>query len=364
MGAAGNKQKRLGLVRCDRIGDLLLWLSTLPFYRYAFPDHHITFMGNSLYKDLAEVLPLWDEFVPVNVRALNRHSNPLRVAPFDTVINAQFSRAYEHDALIRDLRATNKIAVDDVTGPNISASDLAEANRFYTSLVTVDRKLKHELERNFEILNKIVSGTAEPRIERLDPYIEPIRRPDWGRYVALFPGASAPAKIWPWPRFVHLTKYLRDRYGLNTVLCGDAHEAPICDNIQWNAPDCTINMCGVTDLMDSFRIIAGAEVVIGSDSMAAHAAVFLNRKSISMVGGGYNSAKTGVGRFLPYPESVFAGYNRQINVTYPMECFSCSYRCVHISDDSRPLPCIEYISLESILDAADQLFEEAVKEVT
>lgn len=351
-----NQRKKIALLRLDRIGDFLLWISTAKYYRDFFRDYHVTFIGNSIYADLAQRLPFWDDFIPVNTVKLTPKGKSLPRF-FDMLINLQHSRVYAHDVFAKKINALQKIAVNDVDKPNISAKDLEKANKFYTRLIDVDQQEKHELQRNFEILSLIVGESVKPTLENLEAFVQPLGTGE-KKYAALYPGASCQTKIFPTRRFAHIARYLHQKYNLVIVLCGNKDDAAVCEQVYWNQPNAMINLCGNTKLIESLQIISGAELVITNDSMAAHASIMLNKKVISMVGGGYNSLSTGVGRFLPYPEDVFLNRNKQFMMMRPMECYGCQYQCKYSTFPKKEFPCIGYIDTDSIMSAIDFLLQD------
>ena len=353
-----DRVRRIALVRLDRIGDFLLWMSTARFYRSHFRAAEIVFFGNEAIADLARAMPYWDRFVAVRVPENNQpylvNSSP--GGRFDVVINPQYSRTLAYDRFIAGLPADRRVAVG-VRGPNMTQAEHFESNALYSELVTLSHEPMHESLRNFEILTAI-TGTTQPAVlESLTPFLEPVRHRLPDPYVAIFPVSSWHKKSYPWPRIVAACRLMKERFGVTAVLCGSADDKVVAANIQRNAGDAVVDLTGVLDLRQSLTLIAGAQLVIANDSMAAHAANYLRRPSVCFVGGGYNDAggpgERSSGRFFPYPEDLVSA-DMQVILEHVMSCWGCSYICKYSSVARDCIPCLDYISLKSLLAAADK----------
>jgi FkbM family methyltransferase len=364
MTAASGKVRRLALVRLDRIGDFLLWLPTARGYRRHFADAEIVLFCNEIVADLARLLPYWDEVAPVPVPSADAPSLPAggrRRAPFDLVVNTQYSRTAAHDRFVAALPAKRAVAVA-ARGPNMTEPEHAECNARYAELLAVDAAPRHEVSRNFEIL-RAVTGTAEAAsLEPLARFLPPIGRELPAQYVAIFPSTSWHKKAYPWPRIAHACRFLMERFGLPSVLCGGAEDRIVGANIHRNADGATVDLIGAFDLPQSLGVIAGAQLVIANDSLAAHAANFLGTPSVCILGGGYNTLPTAeaasVGRFFPYPADLVSP-DLQTVLSHPIQCQGCSYLCKYDAVVRDCIPCIDYIPLPSLLDAADRMLGEA-----
>jgi FkbM family methyltransferase len=354
---------RLALVRLDRIGDFLLWVGAARFYRQHFRNAEIVLFGNAAIADLARAMPHWDRFAAVHVPEAGAPALADAGPPpgqFDLVVNLQYSRTFAHDRFVAALPARRAVAAD-VRGPNMTPAEFAESSALYSDLLELTPAPMHELARNFEILNAITGGGHAPELEPLAPLLGP-RHPGLPpRYVAVFPGGSWAKKAYPWPRLVALCRMLQQRFGIVSVLCGGPADKVAAANIDRNAQGATIDLTGSLDLRESLAVIAGAELVVANDSMAAHAANHLRRPSVCLLGGGYNrpdpAGGRSSGRFFPYPEDLVPA-DLQIVLEYPMPCAGCSYLCKYDAVARDVIPCLDYIPLPALLEAADRSLSE------
>jgi ADP-heptose:LPS heptosyltransferase len=352
--------KRVALVRLDNLGDFLLGLSAVRFYKLHFPDAEIVCMVGETVAAFAQRLPYWDRVIPV----LNTWTDDPVLDPrvgsvghFDIVVNLQYSRRIEIDRFVLRLSATRSMAVN-CRGPNLSEQDYVEGNSFYTDLLPVEPEPKHEIIRNFEILAAITGTQHKPELLALNPFLppEPHRLPE--RYVAIFPGASWGKKAYPWPRFVRVCQMIQEQFDLVPVLCGGVNDMALAANIERNATHGIINLVGQLDIGQSLAVIARAQFVIANDSMAAHASNLLCRPSVCIIGGGYTrllpDGSSIVGRFLPYPTDLVSP-DVQCVMYYGLPCWGCSYHCIYDSYARDCVPCVDYIPYSEFSESVKAL---------
>lgn len=340
-------------MRLDHIGDFLLWAPTAKYYRESFPDHHITLIGNKKWSDLSSFLPFWDDFIAVEGSDL--YQTDINNWYFDIVLNTQYSRTRESDYLIKSLKAKQKIAALSA-GPNYARDQFEHSNKIYSSLFSVDNSFKHELQRNFEILNSFTGKKWEATFEGISciKLPMPCLNVDSDRYIVIFPGASWKKRCYPWPRFVRLIFAIEKKYPqIGVVLCGSKEDAIIANNIVTNTKKNIFNLCGELNLLQTLSIIGKSELVVSNDSMGAHAAVILNKKVICLMGGGYTSKSTEIGRFFPYPAQLVADRENQTILNYFLDCYGCSNICRYGEIVRDSLPCIEYIPENDLIQAVE-----------
>lgn len=350
------KQKSLCLIRDDNIGDFFLWLPTAKYYRQCFPEYKITLIVNEKLKSLANILTYWNEFTYISSE--HASANQFAEKRFNILLNTQYSRTYKLDCFIKSLRADKKLAVDALS-PNMSFDELKKANSFYSKLIKTDSIFKHELERNFEILNTFAQKNYNPSFDDLpDLNIPPFNLPaNAKQYIAIFPGASYKKRAYPWPRFVDLIKAIHAIFPkISVILCGGSDEYLITENILQNSKMQNgaeiFNLSGQTTILESLYIISKAILVISNDSAAAHMATILNKELICLVGGGYTQKNNGIGRFFPYPDSALKKKESQTVLNFVLDCYNCNNHCKYELLARDCFPCIDYISIHDLKSMA------------
>ena len=203
-----NQLKLILLIRQDRIGDFILWLDTAKEYRKYYPpeNYKIILIGNAIWSDLAKGLPLWDEVLPVNVKAfkaLSRYRwNILRkVRNFGAKIAIQptYSREFYHgDSLIRASNASKKVSsAGNMSNRNQLKSNLAD--RWHTELIPSSPEQLSELERNAEFFSGFIKKLYLPSYPELelscDCNIQELKRKS---FYILSLGANKKYREWPY----------------------------------------------------------------------------------------------------------------------------------------------------------------------
>ena len=115
-----NKKDLVLLIRQDAIGDFIIWLDTAKEFKTLYPSkkYKIILVGNSMWCSLAELLPYWDEVIPVDIKkfkTLNSYRwkllKKIRFLGAKIAIQPTFSREfYNGDSIVRASRAKSRIS--------------------------------------------------------------------------------------------------------------------------------------------------------------------------------------------------------------------------------------------------------------
>jgi lipopolysaccharide heptosyltransferase II len=163
--------------------------------------------------------------------------------------------------------------------------------------------------------------------QHVDSLIPPGRK-----FAVLMPGANWETKRWPLERFAALVAPLRERFGLESVVCGGPEVAEMASQIP-GASD----LSGRTTLRQMVEILERADLVVANDTGPMHIAAALGRPLVTPYGP-TNPVRTG-----PYRREASV-----IRIDLP--CSPCySRRCSHQS-------CLQWLRIEPVLElAAEQL---------
>lgn len=355
-----NRNNNVCIVRLDAIGDFILWLDSAKIFRKIYPDQKIVLIANSAWADFARELPYWDDVWDLDTKKFVRDIFyrwkfllKVRRAGFSTAIQPTYSRTFMHgDSVIRATGAGERIgSVSDLS--NISKSAKKVSDGWYTRLVDATTTPLMELYRNTEFISNLteqIHHSALPQIrckeEGLDFGLTK------GEYFVLFPGASWSGKRWPADKFADLARLIYGLYGKQAVLCGSPADIDLCNKVVERANVPCVDVSGKTSLMQLAEIIRGALFLVSNDTSAVHIATAVGTPSVCILGGGH------FGRFLPYPSELTG--TKPVVAAQPMDCFNCNWRCVYSYKADSPVPCIEQISVELVLNriqAAVQLEE-------
>lgn len=313
---------RVLVLRNDSIGDYLLfrpWLRQLSRVVRG-RGQRLTLAANALWAPLAQA---WDgdvidellavEFgrfttdLPYRAALLHR----LGAGGYGEVIYPLHVREPAVENFIRFMQAPGRVASQ---GEHQHDAWFTTLNAGYTRLLPATRQVLFEYDRNGEFFSNwlaspvavaspasVVSQVPTPSPE---PQAPPLRLPlaaaaPPSPYLVLFPGASARQKRWPTKHFAQLAVALHRHYAgrYRLVLAGSPGDTAYAQQMQQTAgPGVPLeNRCGQTDLPGLARLIAGAQLLISNDTVAAHLAAQAGTPCLVLLMG------ENYGKFFPYP---------------------------------------------------------------
>ncbi len=300
-----NPDKTLLIVRVDAIGDYILFRNYLSVIKnsHEFKGYRITLCGNENWKDIAENLDGFiDSFIWISRKkfqycykyriSILRYINGLN---FSITINPAFSRDFFiSDSLVFGTGSIDRIGFNgDLV--NISGILKVISDKFYTRLIQPDKTVKFEFYRNYEFFEKLLGekpGLTGPEIDssRLKSGLIDSRD-----YAVIFPGSSSIKKTWNYRNFIVIANYLREKYKVDIVLCGDGHDRLFADKIEKEVIN-SVNLCGKTTLVELISVLSKSRILISNDTSAVHIAAALKTPVVYILNGIL------YGRFGPYPD--------------------------------------------------------------
>jgi len=336
------------LIRQDAIGDFVMWLDTAKEYRKLYPPdkYKIVLVGNKIWCDLAKKLPLWDEVLPVNVKAFKTLSlyrwNILReVRSFGAKIAIQptFSREFYHgDSLIRASYALRKVSsVGDLSNRNWLKKTIADG--WHTELIPTSTKIMTELERNAEFFQGLSLKPYQANYPKLKfPHTTTTNW--WEReYYVLFPGVSTALRQWPAECFAEIADRIYNQTGLTGILDGAPSDKPLAESIQ-SISSASLEWAG-TLLEELPQLLKYTRFMVSGETSAVYIAAAVETPVVCVLGGAY------FGRFLPYPELTGQKFVLE-TVSYPMSCYGCNAKCVYPLQTNESAPCVSNISVDAV----------------
>ncbi len=336
------------LIRQDAIGDFVMWLDTAKEYRKLYPPdkYKIVLVGNKIWCDLAKELPLWDEVLPVNVKAFKTLSlyrwNILReVRSFGAKIAIQptFSREFYHgDSLIRASYALRKVSsVGDMSNRNWLKKTIADG--WHTELIPTSTKIMTELERNAEFFQGLSVKPYQANYPKLK-FPRTTTTNWWEReYYVLFPGVSTALRQWPAECFAEIADRIYNQTGLTGILDGAPSDKPLAESIQ-SISSASLEWAG-TLLEELPQLLKYTRFMVSGETSAVYIAAAVETPVVCVLGGAY------FGRFLPYPELTGQKFVLE-TVSYPMSCYGCNAKCVYPLQTNESAPCVSNISVDAV----------------
>lgn len=355
--AAPTGQRPLVIVRVDAIGDFVVWLASSESLVDSYRPRRVILIANLLVADLARATGIFDEVVPLDVRAFQMHRcyrlsmlRKVRALGAAIAIQPTYSRAFwTGDALIRATGAPECIGQQGDLN-NIRPWQKRLSDRWYTQLIPPVVQSSHELQRNADFLRALGIGSGTPVCARLGSFGAPPKALKTERaYFVVMPGAGSARRMWPVERFAALARRIAVDRDLRLVICGSPGEKALADALARAAGlEDTIVLAGQTSVLELIETIRGARLTIANDSSAIHIAAAVGAPSLCLLGGGHFA------RFLPYPDAAtnIAPEVRPSCVHTAMACFNCNWQCSQPHNPQGPFPCLEAITLEAATTAA------------
>ena len=349
-------RKRIAVMRCDELGDLLLWLPAARRLRRAFPESQweITLIGKPSSQDLNKRCNYWNRSFGTDLgisprKAPSLASLFLELAKADILINPMPDLSRAHFAIFSS--AGRRLCLD--SGPEGFIHRRREEIDWHNSLFTELLKVspgEHMLDINDRIVDAIAGPGAggESTLDKILDFM-PDREPGMSNYLLIAPGGGDPRKRWETGKFAAFANAL-SRHFEKIAICGTSAEAPLAAAIIAGLDEKgkAIDLCGRTDIADLSGLLRHAALFIGNDSSASHFAALHGTPGICILGYGHH------GSFQPYPER-FAKDVKMKCLSSRKKCVRCNWRCELAPEGNAPFPCISEVSVEAAIEAANGL---------
>jgi len=341
-------EPRILLVRPSALGDVCRTVPLLTSLRKAFPDATIDWLVQDSFAAAVEAHPDLDQVVAfprrefsaiwkpsVAMKAL-RWIDGIRRARYDIVIDAQ---GLGRSGLITRLSGARR---------RVGFADARECGWLgYNARVRSESI--HTVDRMLDLLSAI---DVEPLID-MRLHLREADRTWWSArrdalapavpYVVVAPASRWPGKCWPAPHWQVLIKRLVERGVEHVVAIGAANEqAAVRAALPGDRLDATVSeLTGQTSIGQTMAIIAGASLVVASDSAPLHMAVGFNRPIVGLYGA-TNPDKVG-------PYAVADG------VVRPSAVSSDEVAAVHFKDARRAAALMAAIPPDEVVATVDRV---------
>ncbi len=337
-------QKRLLIIKCDAIGDYILFRNFLEEVRLSkrFSGYRVDLVGNKLWQDIA--LKYDGDFVDnfFFIKPDDLYESPMQAFKlgfllfrnnYETVLQPAFSRTFITDGLA-GLAAARQIIGFESDTERISPKYKSKTDRFYTQRLPLPADNYFEFDRSKYFFENVLSE----KVKIIQPSlpIEPKQR----KGIILFPGAGVLKRGWEADKFLELAKRIIQHTDETIYLAGGPAEKQAGQYLTEHLPAGRVsNLTGQTTLPQLVDLIGSASVVIANETSAIHIAAATKTKAVCILGGGH------FGRFTPYPDRM---HDKPASVFEKMECYNCNWNCIYKTAENEPYPCISNVSLEKV----------------
>ncbi len=290
-----SKATRIGVIRTDRLGDMVLTLPLLLALRKAYPSAELHLLARNYVQPLVQNSAIIDQchFIEESSYDATRSficSVSPQVCFFPRPVFAEVLAATIAHVPLR----------------------IGSAYRWYSSLFNAGIKDHrstaefHEAEYNVRMLSTLQGSDAV--VELMRPSVDhdaTARVAAWlndrginseERVVILHPGSGGSSRSWPIERFAQLAKALSQTKATRVVLSGIASEAQLCEEIRAIAP-LAISAAGQLSMEDMFALISRSSLFVANSTGMLHCAAALG---CAVVGFYPNSPHLSARRWGPY----------------------------------------------------------------
>lgn len=288
-----SRVRRVLVVRLDEIGDAVMTTPFLRALRRNLPDAWITLVVKPAVYNLVELCPyvnevlIYDWKTAESLRELRRHGRALRLARqhlwhrrFDLAILPRWDADGYHGSFVTYFSgAPWRVGFSE----NV-IEHKRRLNRDFDGLFThvlEDHTLKHEVERNLDVLRFLGGSVQDDRLELwLGPEDEVsaeqclqshhVRPGDL--VIAFGPGAGSPRRMWPLAHFLELGEWLSKEDRRRILVIGGKGEEPLGQALRRHLGETVINVVGQTTLRQAGALLKRCQLFVGNDAGPMHLA--------------------------------------------------------------------------------------------
>jgi ADP-heptose:LPS heptosyltransferase len=300
--------KTLLLFRIDAIGDYVVFRNFIPKLLAQYGGYEVTLCGNPAWKGFADFLDSghfaahiwidWNRFwADAAYRAVKLGEIGSR--GYEVLLQPTYSRNPFAEFIVNAFSAKEKIAS--------SGEDTALAkwfkrasNRMYSKIVPASRGELFEFYRNREFCEGLTGKKANVRLS-IEKTAPPNPRIE-GDYAVIFPGAGFEFRCWSAQNFASVASHLSKKHGLAVAVAGSPADSPRAREIMRGAPGARVfDYTGKTSLPELAGLIAGAKLLVSTESCAPHIAAAVGTKFVTV------STRFHLARWHPYPKELSPG---------------------------------------------------------
>ena len=292
------KISRVLVVKLDEIGDVVLTTPFLRELRRTLPKAWITLVVKPQVHSLVAGCPYVNEVLTYNWNTGGRFPQHLRHwqtlklgwkhlwwRRFDVAFLPRWAVDRYHGSFVVYFSAARwRIGFSEQV-----TEQKRRRNRGFDRLLTRvldDPSLKHEVERNLDLIRLLGGTVRQDRLEiwpdredtvkvRLALQSYAVHLHDF--LVAFGPGAGAMKRQWPLANFVQLGAWLQREYGARIVVVGGPGEEQLAQSLQQQLGDTVIKLVGHMSLPQTGVLLQRCNLYVGNDSAPMHLAAAAGR---------------------------------------------------------------------------------------
>lgn len=271
---------RLLVVRLGSLGDLVHTLPAVAAIRRAHPFAQIDWLVDRVHRELLDLVPVLSATVPIRKPTTGGWLQALR-----ELRARQYDVAIDFQGLIKSAALARLSGAARVIGFDRASAREPVASLLYTERVVVG-ETGHVIDKNLRLAAALGAPTHThefPLMPVPSAALDALRQQGIADYALLNCGAAWPNKRWPPDRFGRLAAWLRDRYGLTSVVLWGPGEVDLAESVM-AASDGAAVAAPPTNLSDLVAIAKEARLMVSGDTGPTHVAAALGTPVVALFG--------------------------------------------------------------------------------
>lgn len=339
--------KKILIVRMDRIGDVVLSTPAIKSVRDAYPDSHITVLVRPYARDIVEENPYINE-----VLTYDKHRSEknlwgnikfilnLRKKKFDLAIILHPKNSAHLLSFLAGI--PKRVGYDKKLG-TLLTTKIPHTKQF---------GLKHEIDYTLDVLRYIGIKPNDRSLyvplnksseEKIADIFNKNGISEDDVVVTIHPGASCRSRRWNLKRFTKVADALANKYGVKIVIIAGPEDKIFGDEVAQRMTVKPLNLSAKTAVSDLISILKRSKLFISNDSGPVHIACAVGTPTISIFG--RNDRGLSPMRWGPVGRHDVALHK-------DVGCEVClAHNC------KRGFKCLDAISVEEVLEAAGKILD-------
>lgn len=296
---------RILIVRTSSLGDIVHALPAVAALRGAYPSSRIDWIVDVQHAELLDLVPIVDRRILIGqpVSEGRRVGLSRRLREFRTALRElkgeRYDVAIDLQGLVRSAMIARWSGASRVVGFDRSRLREPIASFFYTETFNPDSPPgAHVVFKNLGLVAALGAKAAavEFPLERrgsaaVRTVLDGVRARGSERFAILNPGAAWPNKRWPADRFGALSRVIRERHGLTSVVLWGPGEEPLARAVAAASNDAA-DVAPPTSISDLVTLASSASLFVAGDTGPLHVAAALGTPVVGIYGP-TNPARTG-----------------------------------------------------------------------
>lgn len=339
--------KRILLTRLKYIGDIVLTTPLIHTLRDRFPDAYIAYLGDKNGVSLLEQNPYLDEIFSID---FSRNTVLQQLGLF-------YRLNRKHFDLVIDLFCNPRSALLSFAtqAPVRVGGNLPGRGKLYTIRIKDDGIPKSAVEFHYQSLK---AAGIEPKYFAPEIFLTEDEKKESRRYlewqgidfskpiVALHPGGTWPAKLWPAERFADLADLLVAKMHAQIILTKGPRDGEAAGKVESAVVGGVLSL-PVLPLRQLAAILSLCAACVANDSGPMHIAAAVGTPTIGLFGPGEENI------WFPYTPAFPGGSPKHIALRKDVPCHPCHLNVCNRTGNEY-MECMKLLSVNEVFNAVKE----------